>query len=172
MVAGSRNANSCTTSPSDDRRSPIRLPDRRSALAALLVVLLLAPAGPAGALSGAWPVPPSIEFGELYRAVEMAGLFPDQKTFADAIPREPPAKVMADYDRQKRLPGFDLKTFVDRHFEPPHHFDVFRPGQDRNLPRLHRRLVGGVAAQARRIQTLFVALALGPPLRRPGQPVQ
>ena len=99
-----------------------------------LVALIQAPAGPAGALSTDLPEPPSIEFGELFRAVEMANLFPDQKTFADAIPREPPATVMADYDRQKGLPGFDLKTFVDRHFElPSHHFDVFKPRPDRDV---------------------------------------
>jgi alpha,alpha-trehalase len=57
----------------------------------------------------------------------MAKLFPDQKTFADAVPREPPAQVMADYDRQKRLPGFDLKAFVASRFQPPRQFDVFTP---------------------------------------------
>jgi alpha,alpha-trehalase len=66
------------------------------------------------------PEPPSIEFGALYEAVEMAGVFPDQKTFADALPEEPPAQIMADYDKQKGRPGFDLKTFVHQHFaEPP-----------------------------------------------------
>ena len=123
---------SCTTSPADAGDIPIRaIPTSVRAVA--LVVLCLWPWRPAGALSTASPAPPSVEFGELYRAVEMANLFADQKTFADAIALEPPAKVMADYDRQKRLPGFDLRAFVDRHFEPPHHFDVFRPGQDRNL---------------------------------------
>ncbi len=122
----------CTTSPADAGDIPIRaIPTSVRAVA--LVVLCLWPWRPAGALSTASPAPPSVEFGELYRAVEMANLFADQKTFADAIALEPPGKVMADYDRQKRLPGFDLRAFVDRHFEPPHHFDVFRPGQDRNL---------------------------------------
>ncbi len=63
----------------------------------------------------------------------MAGVFPDQKTFADAVPREPPAKVMADYDRQKRLPGFDLKAFVASHFQPPRQFDAFTPQPDRSI---------------------------------------
>jgi alpha,alpha-trehalase len=48
----------------------------------------------------------------------MASLFADQKTFADATPKEPPADVMADYEREKGLPGFDLMAFVDRHFSP------------------------------------------------------
>jgi alpha,alpha-trehalase len=111
----------------------IRFLDRRSALAAALVVLFLSLAGPAGALSPAWPAPPSVEFGELFRAVEMAKLYPDQKTFADAIPLEPPAQVMADYDRQKRLKGFDLRTFVASHFQPPRQFDVFTPRPDESV---------------------------------------
>ena len=70
--------------------------DRRSALTALVVscLSLLLPL-PAAAFSPDQPAPPSVEFGELYHAVEMAGLFPDQKTFADAIPNKPPAQVMA-----------------------------------------------------------------------------
>jgi alpha,alpha-trehalase len=104
--------------------------DSRHALAALFVVLLLLPS--LGAFSADAPAPPSVEFGELYPAVEMAELFPDQKTFADAIPNEPPAKVVDDYERQKDLPGFDLKTFVDRHFAlPKHHFVAHKPRPNR-----------------------------------------
>ena len=65
------------------------------------------------------PEPPSVEFGELYQAVEMAGLYPDQKTFADAIPDKQPAQLLADYERQKRRADFDLKAFVSRHFALP-----------------------------------------------------
>jgi alpha,alpha-trehalase len=68
---------------------------------------------------GGVPEPPSVEFGELYQAVEMAGLYPDQKTFADAIPDKQPAQLLADYERQKRRAGFDLKAFVSRHFALP-----------------------------------------------------
>jgi alpha,alpha-trehalase len=99
--------------------------EHRPALAALFVFLLLL-LSPAGAFSTDAPAPPSVEFGELYRAVEMAELFPDQKTFADAIPNAPPAEIVADYERQKDLPGFDLKAFVDRHFAlPKHHFEIY-----------------------------------------------
>jgi alpha,alpha-trehalase len=63
--------------------------------------------------------PPSIEFGDLYRAVEMQSVFPDQKTFADAIPTRPPREVMADYDRQKTRPSFNLTAFVHQHFMLP-----------------------------------------------------
>jgi alpha,alpha-trehalase len=63
--------------------------------------------------------PPSIEFGELYRAVELQSVFPDQKTFADAIPTRPPREIMADYDRQKARLSFNLNAFVYQHFMLP-----------------------------------------------------
>jgi len=81
--------------------------------------VLAATALAAGPSPGGTLEPPSVEFGELYQAVEMAGLFPDQKTFADAIPDKPPAQLLADYERQKRQPGFELKAFVSRHFALP-----------------------------------------------------
>lgn len=95
-----------------------------------LFVLLLSLAG---VLSPAWPTPPSIEFGKLFRAVQLAGVFPDQKTFADAVPLKPPAAVMADYDRQKRMPGFDLKAFVAGQFQRPRQFDVFKPEAGKSI---------------------------------------
>jgi hypothetical protein len=78
----------------------MRYADRASALADMTFVFTLSFSVPALALSTDAPAPPSVEFGELYRAVEMAGLFSDQKTFADAIPDEPPAAVMTDYERE------------------------------------------------------------------------
>jgi alpha,alpha-trehalase len=49
----------------------------------------------------------------------MSGVYPDQKTFADAIPDKQPAQLLADYERQKRRADFDLKAFVSRHFALP-----------------------------------------------------
>ncbi len=90
--------------------------------------------GDARAFSTDWPAPPSVEFGALYRAVEMAGLFADQKTFADADPRAPPAEIMADYDREKGQPRFGLKAFVDRHFSlPPQVFPAYLPRPDEDV---------------------------------------
>ncbi len=112
----------------------MRFVNRRSALAAGLFAFSLVFQSLAVAFSTAPPEPPSVEFGELYRAVEMASLFPDQKTFADAIPDGPPAQVMADYQRRKQLPGFDLRAFVDRHFaQPPRHFNDYRPRPDQSV---------------------------------------
>ena len=78
------------------------------------------------------PQPPSVVFGDLYRAVEMAQIFPDQKTFADAIPTEPPAAILTDYAAQKDKPGFSLHDFVTTYFREPARKTVSydrRPGE-------------------------------------------
>src|SRR6516164_3164307 len=90
---------------------------RRFVLASTLIALSLGSVALAGAPPPQpAPEPPSIAFGALYRTVEMTGVFPDQKTFADAIPNESPAEVLAAFEQQKLLPGFDLKAFVAQHF--------------------------------------------------------
>ncbi|WP_126879597.1 alpha,alpha-trehalase TreF [Paraburkholderia kururiensis] len=43
------------------------------------------------------PVPPSELYGDLYREVELARVFPDSKTFADMEPSVPPQQVMAAF---------------------------------------------------------------------------
>ena len=79
---------------------------------------------------GAWPTcagtvpagetrPPSVVFGQLYEAVEEQGLFVDSKSFADALPDAAPSRIMADYEREKRRPGFSLASFVTGHFRVP-----------------------------------------------------
>jgi alpha,alpha-trehalase len=65
------------------------------------------------------PAPPSLTWGKLYDAVEMAALFPDQKIFADAVPRDPPERIVAEYARDKDRPGFSLRAFVADHFTLP-----------------------------------------------------
>jgi alpha,alpha-trehalase len=85
----------------------------RRVAAALLAFFLLA-AGPV-----ADNAPPSVALGDLYRAVEMADIFADQKTFADAIPSQAPAQILIAYEKQKRQPDFSLKAFVARYFVLP-----------------------------------------------------
>lgn len=62
--------------------------------------------------------PPSIEYGPLYGAVELAGIFPDSKTFPDLVPAAPPATIMHDYLAQNATTGFNLGAFVRQHFSP------------------------------------------------------
>uniref|UniRef100_E1TIY5 Alpha,alpha-trehalase n=1 Tax=Burkholderia sp. (strain CCGE1003) TaxID=640512 RepID=E1TIY5_BURSG len=65
------------------------------------------------------PVPPSEQYPELYRDVELAHLFPDSKTFADMVPLEPPSQIAASYTSAKQQPGFNLGDFVKRNFALP-----------------------------------------------------
>ncbi|WP_118183548.1 alpha,alpha-trehalase TreA [Paraburkholderia phosphatilytica] len=65
------------------------------------------------------PTPPSELYGDLYRDVELAHIYPDSKTFADMVPNEAPAQVVADYQSARTQPQFDLKQFVEQHFTLP-----------------------------------------------------
>jgi alpha,alpha-trehalase len=67
------------------------------------------------------PAPPSVTLGPLYRAVELAHLFPDSKTFADMTPKEAPAHIVSAYEAQREAAAFDLRKFVDAHFAGPRH---------------------------------------------------
>jgi alpha,alpha-trehalase len=58
-------------------------------------------------------------FGELFRRVQMEQIYPDGKTFVDMIPRERAGVIMAAYRAERNEPAFDLKAFVERHFDPP-----------------------------------------------------
>ncbi|MFB6124914.1 MAG: trehalase family glycosidase [Halanaeroarchaeum sp.] len=57
--------------------------------------------------------------GELFRAVQSGGLFDDDKTFVDAKPRESPPVIVERFLDQRENDGFDLETFVHRHFAIP-----------------------------------------------------
>jgi alpha,alpha-trehalase len=65
------------------------------------------------------PYEPSRALGALYHDVEMAGIFPDSKTFADARPREAPPAILAAYRVERASTDFSLRDFVGRHFDLP-----------------------------------------------------
>jgi len=62
---------------------------------------------------------PARDLGPLFHDVQMAGVFPDSKTFVDARPRIAPAEIVARYATERRAPGFTLRAFVDRYFDAP-----------------------------------------------------
>ena len=59
---------------------------------------------------------PEDVYGPLYRAVELAHVFPDSKTFADMVPQEAPGAIMAAYRSDKPQEREALAAFVARHF--------------------------------------------------------
>ena len=62
--------------------------------------------------------------GPLFEAVQLAGVFPDSKTFVDSTPKRSPESILQLYESLKDEPGFDLKAFVHEHFELPRPFEA------------------------------------------------
>ena len=83
----------------------------------LLLVALLATTGLAAAQT--LPLSPRQLYPGLFEAVQLGHVYPDNKTFVDAVAKEPPAAVLQAYKQQKDTPGFDLKAFVAARFTPP-----------------------------------------------------
>lgn len=65
------------------------------------------------------PAAPSQLYGSLFVAVQTAKIYPDQKTFADAIPTTDPASIVKAYEEQKANPDFSLARFVSKYFTTP-----------------------------------------------------
>jgi alpha,alpha-trehalase len=99
------------------RRAPALIFTARLALSGLFI---LSPALAANAPTyGAAPQPPDVLLGPLFDAVQRAKLYPDQKTFADAVAKSDPMKILADYRMQRGQSGFDLRHFVSLNFNLP-----------------------------------------------------
>src|SRR6266480_1200788 len=62
---------------------------------------------------------PAHDLSSLFQAVQLSGLFTDSKTFADARPRLAPAEITARYGSARGAPQFNLRQFVEEHFELP-----------------------------------------------------
>jgi alpha,alpha-trehalase len=66
-------------------------------------------------------------FPGLFEAVQLSDIFPDNKTFVDAIALKDPALIVKQYNEQKDKPGFDLKKFIFDNFNiPPANGSVFK----------------------------------------------
>jgi alpha,alpha-trehalase len=62
---------------------------------------------------------PARALGPLFHDVQMARVFPDSKTFVDSRALYPPAEIVARYAAAKGDPQFNLRQFVEQHFEMP-----------------------------------------------------
>ncbi|RWR01856.1 trehalase [[Pantoea] beijingensis] len=79
------------------------------------------------------PQPPDIRLGPLYHAVQSAAFFPDQKTFADAVPKYDPSSILADWQMQKNQRNFDLRHFVSANFILPAAGEKYVPPAGQSL---------------------------------------
>src|SRR2546422_9015445 len=62
---------------------------------------------------------PARDLGQLFHDVQLSGIFEDSKTFADARPRLAPQDITARYVSAKSSAQFNLRPFVEEHFELP-----------------------------------------------------
>ncbi|MFS2223924.1 alpha,alpha-trehalase TreA [Pantoea sp. B65] len=79
------------------------------------------------------PQPPDVRLGPLYHAVQSAKFFPDQKTFADAVPKYNPSSILADWQMQKSQRNFDLRHFVSANFILPAEGEKYIPPAGQSL---------------------------------------
>ena len=58
-------------------------------------------------------------YEELFDLVQTRHLFPDSKTFVDAVPKAPPGRILSAFRASVDDPDFDLGLFVNEHFVIP-----------------------------------------------------
>ncbi len=69
--------------------------------------------------SGPVVATPADLYGSLFRAVQLAHVFPDGKAFADAVPRRDPGAILADYREAHPRGATALRAFVLANFAVP-----------------------------------------------------
>ncbi|MET0570766.1 MAG: alpha,alpha-trehalase TreF [Pedobacter agri] len=91
------------------------IPNQFSFKVTLLVFLLMV----SGQLFAQKELSPRQTYPDLFEKVQLARIYPDGKSFVDAIPKKDPSAIMAAYDAQKKLATFNLKNFVAENFSMP-----------------------------------------------------
>ncbi len=87
---------------------------------ALLAGTLLAHADPSmSPPAPGYPQPPEVLFKDLFVAVQTAAIYPDGKTFADAVPDAAPEVILGEYHAAYPDSSAALRRFVDAHFSLP-----------------------------------------------------
>ena len=62
---------------------------------------------------------PEVAYQRFFNQVQMAHLFPDSKTFADAVPRYTREEILERYESQQSQSGFNLKNFISANYILP-----------------------------------------------------
>ncbi len=75
----------------------------------------------------ALPPAPQQVYGPLFEAVQGERVFPDGKTFVDAVPRDDPAAILRSFRAEAPKGREALRAFVLRHFDVPGETSVQRP---------------------------------------------
>jgi alpha,alpha-trehalase len=86
---------------------------------------------PAELASAPTAAPPQVLFKNLFVAVQTEQVFPDSKTFADAVPKSAPAEILSRFDAAKPASREALQAFVAANFELPAQVNgTARPSQE------------------------------------------
>ncbi|EOS92952.1 alpha,alpha-trehalase TreA [Erwinia tracheiphila] len=112
--------------------------------------------------------PPDVRFGSLYQEVQTAGIFSDQKTFADAVPKSDPSSILADWQMQKNQRGFDLHRFVNENFMLPVESKQYSPPAGESLRQHIDGLWPVLTRTAHQVNTWDSLLPLPAPYVVPG----
>jgi alpha,alpha-trehalase len=62
---------------------------------------------------------PAELYGELFERVQLDRVYPDSKSFVDALPTSAPEQVLAEYRQALGRPDFDLRKFIAANFAAP-----------------------------------------------------
>jgi alpha,alpha-trehalase len=108
-------------------------------IAATLVALALASTAQARETvpDAAKVLTPADTYQELFHQVQTRRIFPDGKTFVDAVPRRAPARILADYRAHKRFSDTELKRFVRANFVVPEAGATPKPSKARPPLKAH-----------------------------------
>jgi alpha,alpha-trehalase len=112
---------------------------------------------------------PAHDLGPLFAAVQLSSIYADSKTFVDARALSDPATIVTEYERDRAKPGFDLRTFVSAHFEPPSSGGiVIRPNRSLPIEQHARELWPTLTRQADVVDPRSSLIALPHPYVVPG----
>lgn len=76
---------------------------------------------------------PARLFGPLFEAVQGSSLFPDSKTFADAVPRREPEEILSEWQAARSSGKESLGDFIARNFDVPDEVVVGPPASQMTL---------------------------------------
>jgi len=80
--------------------------------------------------------PTTVDFydSDLFKAIQLDGIFEDSKTVVDLIPKESYSSLIARYNLEKEQAGFNLEAFVTQYFTVPVAADqIFVPDTTRTM---------------------------------------
>jgi alpha,alpha-trehalase len=104
----------------------------------------------------------------IFHDVQVSGIFPDSKTFADAIPLIDRNEILRLYLDSKKQENFDLKSFVETHFQLPGKNELINIQKSKTASEHIKKLWPKLERQADKSETRGSLLPLPYPYIVPG----